>query len=259
MKKFIKSTVPKYTYFYFLLLGLKSAWDNITQLSTFRKAFTHFSISNKATINRFTLSWKKRHPYLTDNTSITPIDYHYIYHPAWAARVVSKIKPAYHIDISSKLDFSTILSAFVPVKFYDYRPAAVVLSGLYSGRADLLSLPFQDNSVHSISCMHTIEHIGLGRYGDEIDYDGDLKAIKELLRVTETGGNIIFVTPVGEPQLIFNAHRIYSYQQILEYFSACHLEEFSLITDNGEFITDAKPEIVATQQYGCGCFWFKKK
>jgi hypothetical protein len=36
--------------------------------------------------------------------------------------------------------------------------------------------------------MHVVEHIGLGRYGDPIDPDGDLKAISELKRVVQKRG-----------------------------------------------------------------------
>ncbi|MDB5280531.1 MAG: hypothetical protein JWR61_5486 [Ferruginibacter sp.] len=259
IKAFAKKIVPSYSYLYFVVVNLKTAWDNISKLGLFRQDFNKFKLTRGNGKERFVTEWKERVPYLSDNTAETPVDYHYIYHPAWAARIVAKINPVFHVDISSKLDFSTIVSAFIPVKFYDYRPANLSLKNLDSAKGDLMSLPFEDNSLFSVSCMHTVEHIGLGRYGDLIDYDGDLKAIKELIRVTQSGGNIIFVTPVGQPKIIFNAHRIYSYQQILEYFSACNLEEFSLITDNGEFITDANPEMVATQQYGCGCFWLKKK
>jgi SAM-dependent methyltransferase len=261
IRDILKKAVPPYSYFYFLLLALKSAWDNIVGLGSFKKDFKKFKESQQgsATPDRFAIDWQNRAPYLTDNTSETPVDYHYIYHPAWAARVVAKINPKQHIDISSKLEFSTLLSAFIPVKFYDYRPAPLNLQGLESGRADLMNLPFADNEVYSISCMHTIEHIGLGRYGDAVDYDGDLKAIRELIRVTAPGGNIIFVTPVGQPKIVFNAHRIYSYEQVIEYFSECELFEFSLVNDKGKFITGAEPSLVAEQVYGCGCFWFTKK
>ena len=56
-----------------------------------------------------------------------------------------------------------MVSAFIPVEFYDYRPAELSLSGLEFKHADLTHLPFADNSVESLSCMHVIEHIGLGR------------------------------------------------------------------------------------------------
>ncbi len=110
--------------------------------------------------------------------------------------------------------------------------------------------------------MHTIEHIGLGRYGDPIDPDGDLKAISELIRVLATGGNLLFVVPIGKPKICFNAHRIYSYSQIMSYFSALTLKEFSLIPDNAietGIIPNATKEISGKQTYGCGLFWFVKK
>ena len=103
--------------------------------------------------------------------------------------------------------------------------------------------------------MHTIGYIGLGMQ-NPIDYDGDLKAIKELKRVIKIG-SIIIVVPVGKPKIIFNAHRIYSYDQIISYFNGFKLEEFSLITDSnkgGELLFNATPKIAMNQNYGCGCF-----
>jgi SAM-dependent methyltransferase len=207
---------------------------------------------------RFRLAVQDIHPCLKDRLTTTPFDNHYTYHPAWAARVLAKTRPALHIDISSILNFSAVTSAFIPVKFYDYRPAHLQLTNFESDFADLKKLPFENDSIESLSCMHTIEHIGLGRYGDELDVTGDLTAIKELKRVTRPGGNILFVTPVGKPKIEFNAHRIYSFEQIKEYFSGCELVEFALIPDAGGLIIDADPALVKDQKYGCGCFWFKK-
>jgi SAM-dependent methyltransferase len=154
------------------------------------------------------------------------------------------------------------VSAFVPVQFYDYRPAQLTLSNLKTDFADLMCLPFPDASVASISCMHTVEHVGLGRYGDPLDYDGDLKAIKELKRVTAVGGSLLFVVPVGEPKIVFNAHRIYSYEQIMDYFGDMELVEYTLVPDNAlekGIIVNATRQQTSEQQYGCGCFWFRKK
>ena len=197
-----------------------------------------------------------------EDTDKTPFDTHYIYHPAWAARILAKTKPELHIDISSKLDFSTLVSAFIPIKFYDFRPANIILDGLISEKVDLLNLPFEDKNIMSISCMHVIEHIGLGRYGDKIDSDGDIKAIKELSRVLAKGGVLLFVVPVGKPKIQFNAHRIYSYEQVLEYFKDLILKEFVLIPDDAlerGMIINADRDDVAKQTYGCGCFWFIKQ
>ena len=228
---------------------------NIIRLFEFFGEYRRFK---KLSDDRFSVKLKDIYPCLKDKTSITPFDQHYIYHPAWAARVLARTKPAYHVDISSKLSFSTIVSAFVPVRFYDYRPADMKLSGLESAFADLNGLPFEDDSQPSISCMHTIEHIGLGRYGDVIDTKGDLKAINELKRVVKPGGDVLFVTPVGTPRIEYNAHRVYSYEQIISYFAPLQLVEFALVPDEGGFIDNADVSLAEKQHYGCGCFWFKK-
>jgi SAM-dependent methyltransferase len=211
--------------------------------------------------SRFSLNIFDFYPQIKDKTIKTGFDRHYVYHTSWAARKVKDFNPQIHTDISSLLYFSGILSAFVPVKFYDYRPAELKLSNLQSEHADLMNLPFEENSLQSLSCMHTVEHIGLGRYGDPIDPQGDIKACKELSRVLANNGQLIFVTPVGKPKIEFNAHRIYSFQQVINLFPNLVLKEFSLVTDRpeqGDFIENADSNLVAEQKYGCGCFIFTK-
>jgi len=198
---------------------------------------------------------------LNDNVGSSSYPEHYLYHPAWAARVLSRTHPEYHVDISSSMYFVVVTSAFVPIRYYEYRPADIELPGLTSGRADLLKLDFEDNSIPSISCMHTVEHIGLGRYGDPLDPDGDLKAIKELKRVVALGGDLLFVVPVGRPRVCYNAHRVYSNEQIMEYFSDMELVERALITlrDGREsLIFNPKDDDFKPSYYDCGCYWFRK-
>ena len=167
-------------------------------------------------------------------------DHHYIYHTAWAARILAITKPQKHIDVGSFLYFSTLVSAFIPVEFYDYRPIDVDFKGLTVGNADLTALPFGDRSIESLSCMHVVEHIGLGRYGDPLDPDGDLKAMRELQRVIAPGGQLLFVVPVGKPEIFFNAHRVYLPSQVSEAFN--ELE--------GVFYEPTP---------GCGCFVFRRE
>ena len=110
--------------------------------------------------------------------------------------------------------------------------------------------------------MHVIEHVGLGRYGDPLDPEGDLKAMAELKRVLAPGGSLLFVAPLGRPRIMFNAHRIYSYGQIREYFGELELKQFALIPDDpqeGGLVFEASEALADRQTYGCGCFWLKKK
>lgn len=237
--------------------------SKIKQYQELKKTFHKFKKLSEGSTARFPITWDNIFFIAGDATSNTGFDAHYVYHPAWAARILAKTRPEFHVDISSTLHFSSIVSAFIPTRFYDYRPAKLELSDLTSERADLLSLPFNDASINSISCMHTVEHVGLGRYGDDLDPDGDLKAIRELKRVTAQNGDILFVVPTGKPKILFNAHRIYSYAQIISYFGdEFELRDFFLIPDNAVthgVIHNASEKDADLQNYGCGCFWFKKK
>lgn len=208
--------------------------------------------------SRFKNSEFEIFPCLDDKTSTTLFDAHYVYHPAWAARIVGKANPALHVDISSTLHFCSILSAFIATDFYDFRPADLTLDNLKCQHADLTNLFFKTGSIASLSCMHTIEHIGLGRYGDPIDPDGDIKAINELKRVCAVNGNLLIVVPVGVKKISFNAHRIYDPFDIVKYMYGFKLEKFSLVTDAAKFIYEAQLEEAAIQNYGCGCYWFTK-
>ena len=246
-----KSTKRKLFKLYRITTGLLS----FRALGFFKDYFAFKSRGSK----RFSLSPLDFYPRMGEKTPNTAFDAHYVYHTSWAARKVKEINPEIHTDISSSLYFCGLVSAFVPVDFYDYRPAELTLSGLKTASADLTKLFFADNSIKSISCMHTIEHVGLGRYGDPIDPEGDITAINELKRVTAIGGSILFVVPVGAPRIEYNAHRIYSYEMIIEAFSGMKLKEFSLINDYGKFITNADPSLVKEQKYSCGCFWFIKE
>lgn len=227
------------------------------------KVLYDFIIFKKNHSTRFKTSIFDLYP-VNEKTSETSFDRHYIYHTAWAVRVVKEINPKFHIDISSALYFCTSLSAFIPVKFYDYRPAPLFLDGLESHKGDLMHLPFENNSVESISCMHTIEHVGLGRYGDPIDPDGDLKAVKELKRVVKSGGSLLIVTPVGKPVVEYNAHRVYSPYQIKDMVADNDfvLKEFAFIpqrNEDGGIIRNAAMNLADNSNYACGCFWFIKK
>jgi len=188
--------------------------------------------------SRFAVRLADVYPCIKDKTIQTGFDRHYVYHTSWAARVLAEAMPTKHIDISSSLYFSGIVSAFIPVDFYDFRPADITLSELRSKQGDITKLPFADNSQSSLSCMHVIEHIGLGRYGDPIDSEGDIKSAAELSR---------------------NAHRIYTYELVQKLFPTLTLKEFTLIPEHsGDMIRNADPSLAQNEHYACGCFVFTK-
>jgi SAM-dependent methyltransferase len=199
-----------------------------------------------------------------DDVAATPNFAEYFYHLAWAARKLVALNPKIHYDISSHSYFVGVLSALIPIRYFEYRHVPVDLPGLEAASADICNLPFADASIDSLSCMHTVEHIGLGRYGDPLDYDGDLKAMGELKRVVAVGGHLILVVPIGMPARIeFNAHRVFECDDIVSFFTPeMKLEELSLVScdDTGKhFLITHAPENQCAVHYALGCFHFIKK
>lgn len=64
-------------------------------------------------------------------------------------------------------------------------------------------------SFDAVVSISTFEHSGLGRYGDPLDPDGDLKAMDEAARILNPGGLLYLAVPLGLDKLVWNAHRIY--------------------------------------------------
>ena len=197
-------------------------------------------------------------PCLGDWSTHTPFDAHYFYQGAWLARRLSESKPARHVDVGSSVLTMSVLSAWVDTIFVDYRPLKASLPGLCSLAGDILRLPFADNSLASLSCLHVIEHIGLGRYGDPIDPQGSVRAALELQRIVSPGGKLFISLPVGRERICFNAHRVHAPDSVLNMFSQLKLIEFSYVDDAGQLKERQHPASANNLQYGCGFFQFEK-
>jgi hypothetical protein len=197
-------------------------------------------------------------PCLLDRVPTTPYDPHYFHQAVWAFEHIVANRPLEHVDVGSEITFVGMVSAFVPVAFVDIRPLPVDLPRLHSLKGDLLSLPFADASQSSVSCLHVAEHVGLGRYGDDLTPSGTRLACGELDRVLAPGGTLLFSLPVGRPRVCFNAHRVHAPAQILDYFDDLELLEFSVVDDEYTLIRDADPAAAERLSYGCGLFRFTR-
>ena len=198
-------------------------------------------------------------PCLGDWTVSTPFDPHYFYQGAWLARKLKQKTPEKHVDIASSVLMVSVLSGFINTIFVDYRPLKANLSGLTTIPGDILYLPFVDVSVSSLSCLHVIEHIGLGRYGDPLDPLGSVKGAIELQRILEKDGNLYISLPIGRERICFNAHRVHSPSTVLSLFSSLQLIDFSFVDDAGVLHENAQLTQANHLEYGCGLFHFQKQ
>ncbi|MDP2645347.1 MAG: DUF268 domain-containing protein [Desulfobacterales bacterium] len=198
------------------------------------------------------------HPCLFDRVAETKVDRHYFYQGVWGMEKIFRRLPDAHIDIGSDVKFVGMLSRLTKVVFVDIRPFRPGLDNFYAVEASLLHLPFAGNSVASVSCLSVAEHIGLGRYGDPIDPEGPCKASRELARILAPGGNLYFSTPIGRPRVCFNAHRIFSFMEIINLFDDLDLVDLSVVDDNGKFLRGVDPNGFYSQIYANGLFHFTK-
>jgi hypothetical protein len=151
------------------------------------------------------------------------------------ARWIRERQPARHVDIGSRLDgFIGHLAVFREVEVIDIRPAPGEVEGVTFHRLDVMrELPERWlGCTDSLSCLHTIEHFGLGRYGDPIDPTGHAKGLERLKSMVAAGGRLYLSTPIGPQRIEFNAHRIFSAATVLGWFSeGWEIERFAVIDD----------------------------
>lgn len=164
---------------------------------------------------------KYLYPCIGDDTKETEIEPTYFYQDTWAFEKILAQKPANHIDVGSHHTFVAFLSKVLPVTMVDIRPLSLPLNTLHFQKGSILELPFESNSIESVSSLCVIEHIGLGRYGDPLDPNGTEKAIYELQRIIKPNGNLYISLPIDdENRTYFNAHRAFTEQYLLSLFQS---------------------------------------
>jgi SAM-dependent methyltransferase len=196
------------------------------------------------------------YPQLRDSTATTAYDPHYAVQGSWVLRGLLASLPTHHVDVGSHVDYLGFFAALVPTTFVDIRPCGLVLPGLIERPGSVLDLPFADASVPSVSCLHVVEHIGLGRYGDPVDPAGLERACAELGRVVAPGGRLYVSTPVGRERLCFNAHRVSDPRHVPQRVGGLQLEQFDLVDDTGTYRENENPADWTEQSYALGLYAF---
>jgi SAM-dependent methyltransferase len=178
----------------------------------------------------------------------TPIEPIYFYQDAWGFEKIVSQRPEFHVDVGSHHKFVALLSKVVPVTYVDIRPLSLPLDPLKLVCGSILNMPFKNGSLSSLSSLCVVEHIGLGRYGDPLDWQGTEKAINELKRILAPGGDLYLSIPLDDENIVyFNAHRAFNEEYVVSLFEPLEIVERRYIYGS-EFLS--KPR----RGFGTGCY-----
>ena len=165
---------------------------------------------------------------------------HYYHQDLYVAKKIFNNKPDVHLDIGSRVDgFIAHLLAFSQkTVLADVRPIICNEPNLSSVILDLSEPLNSDNfsRFSSISSLHVVEHVGLGRYGDKVDPVGHIKAINNLSLLLSTNGLLYLSFPIGQTSRVeFNAHRVISLADSKRFFDQAGLKiiDFAYVDDAG--------------------------
>lgn len=190
---------------------------------------------------------------------------HYFHQDLLVATFVSQNKPTRHIDIGSRIDgFVAHVASFRHIEVLDVRELKECgHENIKFLRANLMDpASAKDEVADSISCLHAIEHFGLGRYTDPLDPQGHLKGFKNILRMLKPNGKLYISFPIGRANEIhFNAHRVFHPRDILNWPTGgtqIDLQRFDFVDDAGILHKNADIHGAIETTYGCGIYTFKK-
>jgi len=214
-----------------------------------------------------TFALGKRFPILGERfTESGTMSGHYFHQDLLVARRIYENDPLKHVDIGSRTDgFVAHVAVFREIEIIDIRNQISKTNNIKFRRADLMELPQNMiNAYDSISSLHAIEHFGLGRYGDPVDYFGHLKALDNIYKILQTGGKFYFSVPIGPQRIEFNAHRVFSVKYLLGLFQDKYsIDNFSYVNDKGDMFENVELSVSNIEdnfncEFGCGIFEMTK-
>lgn len=193
----------------------------------------------------------------------------YFWQDLLVARWIFEAKPIRHVDIGSRVDgFVAHVASFRDIEVFDVRPISTPIPGVVFKQADLMRSDSLPNSASgycdSLSCLHAIEHFGLGRYGDPIDPIGHERGIANMTLLLKPGGTFYLSTPIGLERVEFNSHRVFDPHSIIRLVEGhgLVLQKLTVINGDGEVReVQASPEVLqalAKTRYNLGIFVFAR-
>jgi SAM-dependent methyltransferase len=191
---------------------------------------------------------------------------HYFHQDLLVADKIFKNNPIKHVDIGSRMDgFVSHVASFREIEFFDIRKLTKPIDNIRFVQIDLMDQNFNlMDYCDSISCLHALEHFGLGRYGDRIDYQGHILGWENLYKILKKGGKFYFSVPIGSQRIEFNAHRVFSIEYLLTMIKGRYqIDSFSYVNDAGNIIKNVEinENSIRTNfscNYGCGIFELTK-
>lgn len=191
---------------------------------------------------------------------------HYFHQDLLVASFVHQHNPARHIDIGSRIDgFVAHVAAFRKIEVMDIRRLDNTgHENISFVKADLMDdSGLQDGTTDSISCLHAIEHFGLGRYGDSLDPRGHIKGFSNILRMLKVGGMLYISFPIENQNVVrFNAYRAFHPNDIFSWLrdpGSLSLERFDYVDGAGNLHQRVDVKYTSFDASdGCGIYTFKK-
>jgi len=187
---------------------------------------------------------------------------HYFHQDLLVATFIKQSNPARHIDVGSSIEgFVAHVASYREIEVFDIRPLRNIgHKQIRFVQGNLMELdPSLVAICDSLSCLHALEHFGLGRYGDPIDPRGHLKGFNNFHRMLKRRGTLYISFPIGKSAVHFNAHRIFDPTEILDWSKDLfELIRFDYVDDAGSLRCNASLSPPPVVSYGCGIYTLKK-